>query len=64
MVADFEDAFHTLHVDPSEWRYLVARHPVRGFVGYRTVLCGGAGCPHAVGTCCSVLGTERAKPVL
>ena len=21
MVADFEDAFHTLHVDPSEWRY-------------------------------------------
>jgi hypothetical protein len=40
MVADFEDAFHTLYVDPSEWRYLVARHPEQGFVGYRTVLCG------------------------
>ena len=24
MVADFEDAFHTLRVNPSEWRYLVA----------------------------------------
>ena len=45
MIADFEDAFHTLGVAPEEWKYLLARHPVCGFVGYRTVLCGGAGCP-------------------
>ena len=56
MVADFEDAFHTLRVDPAEWRYLVARHPVRGFVGYRTVLCGGAGCPLLWGRAAAFLG--------
>ena len=56
MVADFEDAFHTLQVDPSEWRYLVARHPVKGFVGYRTVLCGGAGCPLLWGRAAAFLG--------
>ena len=56
MVADFEDAFHTLQVNPSEWRYLVARHPVKGFVGHRTVLCGGAGCPLLCGRAAAFLG--------
>jgi hypothetical protein len=59
MVADFEDAFHTLYVDPSEWRYLVARHPEQGFVGYRTVLCGGSGCPIAVGTSSGIPRAQR-----
>ena len=45
MIADFEHAFRTLCVGPGEWRDLVARHPLSGFVGYRTVLCGGSGCP-------------------
>ena len=56
MAADFEDAFHTLYVDPREWRYLVARHPEHGFVGYRTVLCGGAGCPLLWGRAAAFLG--------
>ena len=56
MVADFEDAFHTLGVDPDEWPYLLARHPVRGFVGYRTVLCGGSGCPLLWGRAAAFLG--------
>ena len=56
VIADFEDAFHTLPVDPSEWRYLVARHPEKGFIGYRTVLCGGSGCPLLWGRAAAFLG--------
>ena len=56
MIADFEDAFHTLSVEPNEWKYLIARHPVAGFVGYRTVLCGGAGCPLLWGRAAAFLG--------
>ena len=56
MVADFEDAFHSFCVDPDEWRYLVVRHPVSGFVGYRTVLCGGSGCPLLWGRAAAFLG--------
>ena len=41
---------------PAEWKYLLARHPVCGFVGYRTVLCGGAGCPLLWGRAAAFLG--------
>ena len=33
LVSDFADAFHTLGARPSEHKYLIARHPVRGLLG-------------------------------
>ena len=56
LVSDFADAFHTLGARPSEHKYLIARHPVRGFVGYLTALCGGAACPLVWGRGGALLG--------
>eukprot|EP00971_Amphidinium_carterae_P334202 6469348-Amphidinium_carterae.1 len=56
LIADFADAFHSLGVHASEWPYLIAKHPVQGYVSYRTVLCGGAGCPLVWGRMAAWLG--------
>ena len=44
-VIDFEDAFYSVGLLPSEWPYLCARHPAGGVFNFRTALCGGAACP-------------------
>eukprot|EP00971_Amphidinium_carterae_P127010 2516276-Amphidinium_carterae.1 len=36
LIADFADAFHSLGVHESDWPYLIAKHPVQGYVSYRT----------------------------
>ncbi|CAE8637383.1 unnamed protein product, partial [Polarella glacialis] len=43
-VADFAGAFHTWALHPSERKFVVVRHPKKGYVVYDTVLFGGAGC--------------------
>merc|ERR1712016_556330 len=59
-VIDFEDAFYSLGLAPSEWPYLIARHPEGGFVSFRTALCGGAACPLVWGRGAAYLGRSGA----
>ena len=56
MIADYEDAFHSLGVAEAEWPYLCVRHPLGGFVIYHTVVFGGAGCPLVWGRAGAFIG--------
>ena len=56
LIADFEDAFRSLGLAESEFRYLFAKHPVDGYVNFRTVHCGGAACPLIWGRGAAFLG--------
>ena len=42
LTVDFEDAFCSLGLREEEERHLCAKHPVQGFISYKTVLFGGA----------------------
>ena len=44
-VVDFEDAFYSLGLHPTEWPFLLVKHPTGGFANFRTALCGGAAFP-------------------
>ena len=60
LIADFEDAFHSLGLAESEYQYLFAKHPSNGYVSFRTVLCGGAACPLVWGRGAAFLGRSGA----
>ena len=56
IVIDFEDAFLGIGVHHSERKYVVVMHPRSGYVGYETLMFGGAGNPLVWGRYGAYLG--------
>ena len=56
MVLDWEDAFHTMGVLPNEFQHQVVKGFDGEYLGYETVLFGGAGSPGVWGRAAALLG--------
>ena len=56
LLADFEDAYHSLGLRDEEVRYLCVKHPLAGYVVYTTVVFGGAGCTLVWGRAAAFVG--------